>query len=347
MATAQKALLLTQVGAPLVLVNDRPIPKPAAKQVQLRVSVAGINPHDHKARDYGLLVATNLPAVLTNDVVGKITALGDGVTGLALGDRIVAQAGMAPDYSQNGLQEFTVADVGALAKIPDSITDDEAATLPTNIVAPLVGLFVTLGIPAPWDAAAAREFDYAAAAVLIVGGGSNCGKFGVQLAKLAGIGTIVVVGGDEAALRQMGATHVVDRHGGHEAVLGRIRDIVGDDLVYAFDAVSPPDGQILAIDALSNTKRGALARLVPSGKVDESKVKGKTAGFDVRDVFGLSQLHPAVAAPFWELVPEYLETGKIRPLEYKVVKGLEAAAVNAVLDGYKSGEKVVKTHVHF
>ncbi|KAK3346490.1 putative alcohol dehydrogenase [Lasiosphaeria hispida] len=332
MATTQRALLLTKIGEPLIL-------------VQLRVAVAGINPHDYKARDTGLFVSNSLPAVLTNDVVGRVTELGEGVAGLVIGDRVVSQAGITPGSSQNGLQEYAVADVGAMAKIPDGITDDEAATLPINIIAPVVGLFGSLAIPAPWSPDAAG-FDYASTALLIIGGGSNCGKFAVQLAKLAGIGTIVVVGGAEAALKEMGATHVVDRHGGHDAVLGRVREVVGDDLVYAFDAVNPPGDQILAIDALSSKKRGAMARLLPNAPVDESRVAGKTAGFDVRDVFGMSQMHPGLAGPFWDLLPGYLEEGRIKPLEYTVVKGLEADHVNAVLDRYRDGERVAKTHVH-
>ena len=346
MATTQRALLVTQIGGPLVLVADRPVPKPGPNQVQLQVAVAGINPHDYKARDTGLFIADSLPAILTNDVVGRVTELGEGVAaGLAIGDRVVAHAGMTPGWNQSGLQEYAVADVGALAKIPDGITDDEAATLPTNIIAPVVGLFGSLGIPAPWSPDAAH-FDYATTALLIIGGGSNCGKFAVQLAKLAGIGTVVVVGGDEAALREMGATHVVDRHGGHDAVLGRIRDIVRDDLLYAFDAVNAPADQILAIDALSNRKRGIMARLRPNAPVDEARVAGKTAGFDVRNVFGVSQMHPELTRPFWDLLPGYLNEGRIKPLEYTVVEGLEANKVNAVLDRYRDGERVTKTHVH-
>jgi len=234
----------------------------------------------------------------------------------------------------------------ALAKIPEGMTDDEAATLPTNIIAPLFGLFASLKIPAPW-AAEAEGFDYAGATVLVIGGGSNCGKFAVQLAALAGIGRIVVVGGQEAELKGFGATHVVDRHGGHDAVLGRIREIVGDELVFALDAVTPPPEQTLVIDALSNTKRGGLARLLHSGApFDASRIKGKTAGFDVHNVIGLSQLNPGLAGPFWERVLGYLETGKIKPLGYEVVEGLTPEGVNPVFDGYRDKKRVVKTHVH-
>ncbi|KAL2862496.1 zinc-binding alcohol dehydrogenase family protein [Aspergillus lucknowensis] len=360
MPSTQKALVVTEVGKPVTLITDWPIPEPGPNQVQVKVTVAGLNPHDAKARDYGLFIIRDLtpaiiagsergiidlPCILANDAVGRVTKLGPGVTELAVGDRIVYQPSFAIGSKQNGLQEYALADLGTLTKIPDSVTDDEAATLPTNIIPPLVALFDTLRIPAPWSAAA-KDFDYAGTTLLIVGGGSNCGQFGVQLAKLVGIGRIVVVGGDEEKLRSFGATHVVDRHGGYEAVLSRIRDIVGDELVYAYDAVNPLEGQLLALNALSSAKRGVLARLLPIGPVDESRVLGKTAGFEVRDVFGSSHVFPELAGEFWKRVPGFLETGEIKPLGYVVKEGLVADHVNEVLDAYRDGERVVKTHIH-
>ncbi|KAL1866044.1 hypothetical protein Daus18300_006945 [Diaporthe australafricana] len=343
MSPTQKALIVTEVGKPVKLVEDWSIPEPTAKQIQLKVKVAGINPHDQKARDWGLFIAEKLPALITNDVVGTVTKLGEGVTGIAVGDRVVTQPGFSPGWTQNGVQEYATADVGAFGKIPDTTSDDEAATLPTNIIAPLVALFDTLKIPAPWTG---QAFDYAGTTLLIVGGGSNCGRFGVQLAKLAGIGRIVVVGGKEAELKDLGATHVIDRHGGQDAVLARIRDVVGDDLVYAYDAINPVEGQVLALNALSSSKKGALARLIPIGSVDESKVVGKAAGFEVRNVFGSSHIHPELAGGFWERLPGFLETGKIRPTAYVVKQGLTAENVNEVLDAYRDGKAVTKTHIH-
>ncbi|KAJ7323300.1 putative alcohol dehydrogenase [Mycena albidolilacea] len=342
----QRAILVTEIGEPVILVDNHPVPEPGTNEVQIKISVAGLNPHDQKARDTGLFIRDNLPAILTNDVVGRISQIGDGVTTVAVGDRVVAHPGFTPGWTQNGLQEYCVVDTGAIAKLPDTVTDDTAATLPTNIVAPLVALFDTLQIPTPW-LPAAKDFDYAATVLLVVGGGSSCGKFGVQLAKLAGIGKIVVVGGNEAELKGFGATHVVDRHGGHDAVLGRVRDIVGDNLLYAYDAVNPPPDQLLALEALSGHKRGALARLLPLGPVDETKVRDKKAGFDVRDVFGSSQAHPTLAAGFWARVPGLLETGQIKPLGYVVKQGLQAAHVNDVLDCYRDALPVMKTHIHF
>jgi len=343
---SQTALIVTEVGKPLVR-TERPIPTPAENQIQVKVTVAGLNPHDEKARDTGLFIADKLPAVLANDVVGIVTALGSGVSTRRVGDRIVGHSGMVPGWLQTGLQEYVVLDVPFTAVIPKGISDDEAATLPTNIIAPLVALFNDesgLGIPAPWTKEA-EDFDYKGKTLLIVGGGSNCGKFGVQLAKLAGIGKIVVVGSkrSEEEVKRYGATHVLYRD--TEDVLGQIREIVGDDLVYAYDAVNPPEGQLLALNALSNHKKGKLARLLPR-PIDESRIKGKTAGFEIKNVFGLSHVRPDLCAPFWERVPGYLESGKIIPLSFQAVEGLDADKVNRELDKYRDGEAVQKIHVH-
>lgn len=240
---------------------------------------------------------------------------------------------------------YAVADAWAAAKIPASISDDQAATLPTNAVAPLVSLFSLLKIPAPWSPTS-KDFDYANTELLIVGGGSSSGKFGVQLAKLAGIGRIVVVGGKEDELKAFGATHVLDRHADRETLLASIRDIVGDNLVYAYDSVSNLDGQLLALNALSSSKKGGLARLLPLGPVDNSKVVGKTAGYDVHDVFGSSHAHQEVAKGFWANLTQYLENGQITPLGFVVKQGLKPEHVNEIMDAYRDGKPATKTHIH-
>ncbi|KAF2800546.1 putative alcohol dehydrogenase [Melanomma pulvis-pyrius CBS 109.77] len=346
--TTQKAVLVTEIGRPLLLISDHPVPQPGPDEVLLKVTVAGLNPHDQKVRDTGLLIGNNLPAGLANDVTGTVAALGPGVTKYQVGDRVLSHPRFLTTFLQNGLQEYAINEIGAGCKIPDTITDDEAATLPTNIIAPLFGLFddkMGLGIPAPWTEAA-KGFDYKNTAILVVGGGTNCGRFAVQLAKLAGIGTIVTVGGSEPELKSYGATNVIDRHGGDEAVLKRIREVVGDDLIYVFDAINPPPGLILGLNALSSKKKGKLARLLPRGTVDATKVVGKEAGFEVLDVFGSSQVKPELAYPFWERVPDYLISGEIKPLGFTVKQGLTAENVNAVLDAYRDGERVQKTHIH-
>lgn len=342
----QNALVVTEVGRPVSLTTI-PVPQPGPSQVQIRVTVAGLNPHDQKARDTGLFIANNLPAIVGNDVVGEVTVLGSQVSKYAVGDHIVGHAGFSRGSAQNALQEYAVVDADFSAQIPPGFSDDDGATLPTNAIAPLVALFdpTALNIPAPWTSAAV-DFDYAATSLLVLGGGSNCGRFGVQLAALAGIGRIVVVGGDETELKALGATHIVDRHGSPAEVVARVRDIVGDELVYAYDAINPPATQTIGINALSSTKRGHLARLLPTGDVDASHIQPKTHGYELHNVFGSSQARAELCRPFWERVPQYLADKKIVPTGYAVVQGLDPVKVNEVLDAYRDGKRVTKPHVH-
>ena len=345
----QKAVLVVEVGKPAVAVEEHPLPEPGEHQLQLKVAVAGLNPHDQKARDYGLFIKDALPAVLANDIVGVITKLGPGVTDFEVGDRVVSQGALSSTWKQQGLQEYAVEDAAYSCKVPKDMSDDDAATLPTNLIAGVVALFAALDISAPWVGDGAT-IDYKSHSILIIGGGSNCGRFGVQLAKLAGFGTIVVVGGSEDELRQLGATHVIDRHGMEDQIVDQIHSIVGDELIYAYDTVNPPQGQLLAIKALSNTKRGSLARLLSrlpeASPIDQSQVAQKEAGYEVKDVLGISALHPDLCRKFWEVLPGYLERGAIRPTSWASVEGLTAANVNAILDGYRNGRKMTKTHIH-
>lgn len=217
----QKALLLREAQTPVVLVDNHPIPQPNKSRVQVKVTLAGLNGHNQKVRDLGLFLSSiSTPPVLTMLRQGR-----DGREG-----RKFAQKGGPSCFSgrfcawnpQNGLQEYAVLTEQFTAKIPDSISYDDAAIFPTNIIATLVGLFHGLPIPAPWTKEA-EKFDYKNATLLFVGGGSFAGRYAVQLAKIAGIGRIVVVGGKEDELKKYGATQVLDCHGGQEVVLERIR----------------------------------------------------------------------------------------------------------------------------
>jgi NADPH2:quinone reductase len=77
-----------------------------------------------------LLIADKLPAILSKDVVGAVSQVGDGVTAFKIGDRVMSLgSGAVADSSQSGLQEFALADVVNCAKIPDNISDEEAVCL--------------------------------------------------------------------------------------------------------------------------------------------------------------------------------------------------------------------------
>jgi NADPH2:quinone reductase len=89
--------------------------------------MTGLNPHDQRSRDTGLLIADKLPAILSKDVVGVVSQVGHGITVFQVGDRVMSLgSGAVADSSQSGLQEYALADAVNCAKIPDNISDDQA-----------------------------------------------------------------------------------------------------------------------------------------------------------------------------------------------------------------------------
>lgn len=347
--TTQTALLVTEISKPLVKAS-RPVPEPKDKEVLIQVTIAGLNPHDAKSRDHGLFIKDLLPAVLAADVAGVVKRVGPNVTRFKEGDHIFGQASL-PDSNTQGLQEYAILDTRFSANVPSGFTDAQAASLPTNYFTAAVALFdpTCFGIPAPWDPAS-NSFDYKSTSVLILGGGSNTGKFGIQLAALAGIANIIVVAGLKGAadIKALGATYVVDRTKSPAEIAAKVRELTGDDLIYALDTVNPLESQFIGVEALSNCKTGKLARLLPMGPIDETKLSSKKrAGFKTQDVFGASNARVDTAVPLWERVTGLVKEGKIKPLGHQIIKGLDVDAVNKTLDGYSNGRLSGQWQVHF
>ncbi|KAF2791851.1 putative alcohol dehydrogenase [Melanomma pulvis-pyrius CBS 109.77] len=344
----QTALLVTEAGKPIIKSTTWPIPTPGSKQLLIRVTVAALNPHDHKVRDWGRWFKDDLPTPIANDIVGVVDKIGSEVSKFKVGDRVYSYGNVfEKGHFQNGLVQYAIADEAYSAKAPENLTDHDVATLPVNVSASAIGLFDEgsgLGIPAPWTAEA-KSFDYANTTLLIIGGGSNCGRLAVQLARLVGIGKIVVLGGKEEELKKWGATQVLDRHGEDEAVHSRIMSAVGDDLIYVFDAVNDSDTLYVGINALSSTRKGRVARLIPTSPHETAKVTKKADEYEVKDTFGIPH-GQALGTEFWAHLGEYVEDGKIVPLKYEVADGvgLDAEKVNEVLDRYRDGKPVVQTH---
>lgn len=232
------------------------------------------------------------------------------------------------------------------AKIPAALSVEEAATIPVCVPSVVKALFHSTGLGLPlFDNG--EGFDYRSKTILVLGGGSNCGKAAIQLARMVGFGTIVTVAGKtpakEAALKALGATAVVDRRSG--SLASDVRAAVGDDLVYAIETVASGDGgHTLGVSALSDHLKGTLVTIT-HGTVDESAAGEKKAGYEKRFTVGSSHAHPEFAAQVWSKLPAWVQSDSIKPFRFRTIKGLDTAEVNAALDEYRSGGEVVKAIV--
>ncbi|KAL9585333.1 MAG: hypothetical protein Q9212_001592 [Teloschistes hypoglaucus] len=348
MAT-QNALLVETVGKPIVL-GQRPIPTPGDGEILIKVTVVGLNPYEHRVRDWGLYVDGRLPVVIGNDIAGIIEKFGPDTESYNLkeGDHIFGQTNYLKGTSdQAGLQQYCLLDAYTVAKVPSSLTDDDGTSLICNVIAPFWAIFgadgLALPFPFPGDTS---SFDYSKETIVIIGAGSNCGKYAVQSCALAGFGRIIVTaskGKNEGELKGYGAAHIIDRHDSDQEA--QIRALVGDDLIYAFDAVNLD--HTLGLSILSNTKKGTLACIVPGKANSPDKIGKKAAGYEEKFVQGQSHNQPELGRKFWNALPGWMESKRMRATAWEVLEGLDAGKVNAVLDTYRDGGVPPKqVHVH-
>jgi NADPH:quinone reductase-like Zn-dependent oxidoreductase len=183
-----KAIRFHEYGDPAVLrYEDAEQPVPGAGEVLLRVAATSFNGVDGNIRA-GFMqgpIPVTLPHTPGIDVSGTVAQLGDGVTGVQTGDRVI---GFLPMTGDGAAAEYVVAPAAILAPAPASIDLADAAALPA------VGLTA-------WQAL----FDHAKLTsgqrVLINGAGGAVGGYAVQLAKNAGAYVIAVTSartGDQA-----------------------------------------------------------------------------------------------------------------------------------------------------
>ncbi|MFI5934266.1 NADP-dependent oxidoreductase [Actinoplanes sp. NPDC051494] len=191
-----KAMRFHEYGDPTVLrYEDVEQPVPGAGQVRIRVAGTSFNGVDGNVRA-GFMqgpMPVRLPHTPGRDVAGTVDAVGDGVTGLATGDRVV---GFLPMTDDGASSEYVLAPAEILAPAPESIPLTDAAALPVAALTAWQALFEHAGLTAGQR-------------VLINGAGGAVGGYAVQLAKNAGAYVIGVAGpGSGAQVKAAGADEV-------------------------------------------------------------------------------------------------------------------------------------------
>lgn len=194
-----KALTLVEYGETgRFEAADLPKPEAASGQVLVKVAATSVNTVDTMIRAMGqenLPFAPDLPAALGMDFAGTIEAVGEGVTGFAVGDEVYGCAG-GLGALQGALAEYMPADARLIAHKPKSLSMREAAALP------LVGITAYEGLT--------RAGTRAGQKVLVQGGAGGVGHLAVQLARHFGADVFATGTGDAQmnAIETLGATPV-------------------------------------------------------------------------------------------------------------------------------------------
>jgi NADPH:quinone reductase-like Zn-dependent oxidoreductase len=219
---------------------DTPLPRPG--EALIRVQAAGVTPTELSwyPTTHTQSGDPRRGAVPGHEFSGVVSALGDGVTGLALGDKVY---GLNDWFADGATAEFCLTRPEWIAPKPASLTHIEAASLPISTLTAWQGLF---------DRAHLRQGDR----ILIHGGAGAVGLFAIQLAHRIGAHVITTAASENFEfVRQLGAKEVIDYRTEHFQKVVKNVDVVFDTVGGATleDSweVLKPGGRMVTIAAKS------------------------------------------------------------------------------------------------
>ncbi|MEU6606433.1 NADP-dependent oxidoreductase [Streptomyces shenzhenensis] len=295
-----KAVRFYQYGNPDVLrYEDVEQPVPGAGQVRVRVAATSFNPVDANIRA-GFMqgpIPVTLPHTPGIDVAGTVDALGEGVTGIQVGDQVI---GFLPMAEPGAAAEYVLAPAEALTPAPKSVALSDAAALP------LVGLTA-------WQALFEHAKLTAGQRVLINGAGGAVGGYAVQLAKQAGAFVIATAG--PRSNRRVTAA------GAHEVIDHTTADVVAE--------VSQPVDVVLNLAPVEPAQLDALLGLIrPGGVLVNTTVWMPAPADEERGVRGIDLFVRSDAEQLSHLV-ELIDGGELRVEVARRVPLAELPALHA------------------
>jgi NADPH2:quinone reductase len=210
-----RAVVVTSHGGPEVLaISDRPSPQPGAGEVVIDVAAAGVNFMDIYVREGRPPYGQEPPHAIGSEGAGRVTAVGDGVTEVAVGDT-VAWVGVMGSYAEQ-------------VKVPAN----RAVPVPDGVDPVLAAAVMLQGITAHY--LCHSTYPVAEGDVVVVhAAAGGVGLLLTQLVvRLGGVVVATTSGGEKADLaRKAGAAHVVDYDSFVDVVL-EVTDGEGAAVVY-------------------------------------------------------------------------------------------------------------------
>ncbi len=302
-----KASYMEKQGGPEVLkYGDMPDPVAGPGEVVVDIHAASINGADWKVRAGHYSEMTEFPYILGRDFSGVVSEIGEGVDDLQIGDAVfgVCDVGQEGTYAEKIAMKASI-----IAKKPDSLSHNEAATLALSGLTALISVEDTIKLQ-PGEK------------ILIQGGAGGVASFAIQLAKHIGARVITTASAANIDyLRGLGADEIIDYNA---------QDFT--EIVSECDAVFETVGGDVAQRSFAVLKPGGRAAFIASGPQSPESPRD-----DVQS------LRPAVGRdrPHLERIVDLFEAGAIRVPEITTYALSEAAAAHRVSEGRHLRGKLV------
>jgi len=314
-----KSVVVTKRGGPEVLeVVENELCPPTAKEARIKVLATGVGGTDINYR-YGIsLFSPKIPFVPGYEIMGIVDAVGDGVTRVAVGDRVAALTG------HGGYSEMVYLGEEHLVPVPQSLAPADVVVVVLNYVSAYQMLHRVAKVKAGDK-------------VLVNGASGGMGTALLELGKLAGLKMYGTASKSKHnILTEFGATPIDYRT---QDFVDVIHQAEPNGLDFVFEGIGGEEGD----RALSILRSGGkmVAYAAPAGLLSTMRdmfkllqinlfAKGKSAEF-----YGITALYLRDKKPFMDDLPKLfkmLGEGKINPVITAKLPLLEARKSNEMLE---------------
>jgi putative PIG3 family NAD(P)H quinone oxidoreductase len=303
---------------------ERPVPRPGAAEVLVKVAAAGVNRPDILQVKGMYPPPEGAPDILGLEIAGEVVAAGEGADDL-LGQKVCALV------AGGGYAQYCVAPVGSSLFVPEALTLNEAAAMPETLFTVWVNLF---------ERGFAADGDW----VLVHGGTSGIGTMAIALGRLFGLKVIVTCGSDAKCARalELGAdaainyreqdfveeVHRVTERRGVDVIV----DMVGGDYVPRNLACLTEEGRHVSIAV----QRGPTAEIQI---FDVMRRRLTLTGSTLRN--RPIEFKTMVADEIAKTVWPYVEGGRLKPVIDSIFPLGEAAAAHQRMEAGEHVGKIV------
>jgi NADPH2:quinone reductase len=326
-----RAVMLTKKGGPEVLqVVELPVEQPGPGQLRVRVRAAGVGVTELSMLAANYIYAPKIPFVPGYEIAGVVEAIGAGVKGFELGQRVAAMT------VYGGFSELLVREAEHFLPIPRGVSDRDAAA-------------VVLNFGTAWQMIHRVAKVQAGQTALVTGAAGGVGTAALQLLRLAGVKTYGAASlPKHDTVRSLGATPIDYRSGSIDRLT---RELEPGGVDYVFDAVGGANigpcigalkrgGMVVGFGFLAAA--GQFAKLAMFANLFVgARLRGRRSAF-----YGITMLYRKDPKPLREDLPKIfalLSEKKIDPKVTQVFPLLEARqAIELLAAGSFEGKMVLE-----
>ena len=305
----------------------RAVPKPGNQEVLVRVAAAGVNRPDvmqRQGRYPPPAGASDLPGL---EIAGEIVALGAGVSGLSIGDKVTAL------LAGGGYAEYAVAAAPLCLPVPSGISMVEAAAIPETFFTVWTNLF---------DRGRCKAGDN----VLVHGGTSGIGTTAIQLAAAWGARVFATAGSEDKAraCERLGAARGINyrtedfveviRAATAGAGIDVTLDMVAGNYVARNLEIAALEGRVVTISLLGGSRAEVNMGVILTKRLT---LTGST--LRSRTVAQKAEVAEAVRKNVWPL----LAAGRVRPVIHATFPLADAGEAHRLMETSNHIGKIVLT----